>query len=131
MIYYDIPQVTVSWDEDLKAIISQWKAYSEGEIYRAAMDKGLDLLKQKKCGKVLVDSRLLRVVNQDDQKWTIENWTPRALAAGLRYSAFLIPKSALAQMSLKRMVNNFQGFSVENAYFDNVEEAREWLRSKK
>lgn len=131
MIYINEPYVTMSWDEENHFIYTEWKAYAEAEKYRDPMEQGIKVMKERKCNKVLVDSRNLKVINPLDQKWTIEDWTPRAVAAGLRYNTFIIPKSALAQSSLKRVVNYVGKVEIESGFFSDIEEAKAWLNTKK
>ena len=67
------------------------------------------------------------MVKQADQDWMAQNWMPRALAAGLRRMALVIPKSALAHMNLEQMLSKVPRSVLQVAYFATVDEARAWL----
>ena len=59
----------------------------------------------------------------------MDDWTPRAAAAGLRYTAFVLPTSVVSKMSLKRMNQVVDQRTLQMGYFDDLEEARRWLGS--
>src|SRR4051812_25850168 len=94
--------ITITWDEVTKSVQATGQGFVEGTQFRIPMDKGLELLKEKAASKWLADMREQKVLTQTDQDWTIQNWTPRAVAAGLKKSAFVIPKSALGQLTLRK-----------------------------
>lgn len=131
MIYYDTTYITIYWDEPTRCVHTEWKAFVAGEQVRTVQNKGLELLIAKRTNRWLGDLREAKVLNKQDQDWISENWLPRAFAAGLRYSAYVVPKSLLAQMSLKAIVSKDKDEKhPERAYFDNLEEAKKWLKSK-
>jgi hypothetical protein len=123
------PSLEVTWDAEIKAVRATGSGYVDGQYYRDTMDKGLALLKEKKASKWLADMREQKVLSQEDQTWTVQDWTPRSVKAGIRHTAFVIPASALGQMSLKRILSKVGEIEIVMAYFDNLEEARIWLRN--
>jgi len=130
MIFYQTPQITVQWDDELKAVHNEWRGFIYGDDYKLALNKILELLIQKKADRMFSDTRKLRVLNQDDQKWAGTDWIPRVRDAGLKYQAIIIPSSQLANMAVRNTINKatLTG-STETQYFDDVEKAREWMRS--
>ena len=43
------------------------------------------------------------VMSPEDQKWVQDVWMPRSLRVGMRYSAVVLPKSALSKLTLRHM----------------------------
>jgi hypothetical protein len=75
----------------------------------------------------LSDSRKMKVVRQSDQDWLSGDLFPRALAAGLRRVALIVPKSALAMTNVDHIADSVPATQLAIAYFATVEEASEWL----
>jgi len=92
-----------------------------------ALEKGLELIQQKKTTKWLGDTSNLAPFGQESSNWIIHNWIPRAKTAGLKSIAYVIPKSALTRMTL----NNGTAITLlESAFFDSQDSAKAWLRSR-
>jgi hypothetical protein len=136
MIYADTRFLKVAWDESLRSACVEWKdTYVDGEEYRTALDKVLDLLELKKSNRLLGDGRRMKVISVADQAWVEASWLPRSAQVGLRYSALLLPKSALALLSVDRIVTKYKlsdaaSAEVVSAYFDDIERAKAWLRTQ-
>ncbi|MBT2283359.1 hypothetical protein J7E78_07395 [Paenibacillus polymyxa] len=126
MIFYDSPQATVSWNEDNKVVVLQWKSFARGEQYRTPLNKLLELAEQKRSNKALYDSRHLAVISPDDQEWVTQEWYPRSLEAGLKYSALLVPHKAIAKSSANRMLSGMD-ISNPSQEFHDLDEAFQWL----
>jgi hypothetical protein len=130
MIYLNTPYALVEWDEDLRAVRIEWRGFADGSEYRETHNKILEVLKAHSGSKMLADARWMRAVAPEDQAWVQTDWVPRTRPAGLRYSALVVPKSAVAQLSLQRIVAGSPPPPTDgdSAYFDNVEDAKKWLR---
>jgi hypothetical protein len=128
MIYYESPQAKVSWNEELKAAVLEWKCFAQGEQYRTPCQKASELLKEKKAVKMLLDNRKMSVIHSDDQAWVAQVIHPQNIAAGMKYVASVTPEKVIAKASIKRAVGevlkNGEFFSES---FDSVEEANQWL----
>ncbi len=130
MIFYQTPQITIQWDEELKAVHNEWRGFIFGDDYKQALNKILELMIQKKADRLFSDTRKLRILNQDDQQWAATDWIPRIRAAGLKHQAIIIPGSDLANKAVRETID--KGTIKRNnitEYFNDVEEAREWMRN--
>ena len=130
MIYSDEPWLTIHWDESCQAVRLEWKSYVEGEPAKVGLNAGLELFKTKRTNRWIADVRRLGPIRQVDQQWVSEDWHPRAIAAGVRYMATIIPKSSIARLSIKQLHGKLGNaeFIINN--FDDLELARDWLRSQ-
>jgi hypothetical protein len=129
-IHYDQPHLTLSWDPDGGFVCAQWKEDVPGGPMRDGLELGLELIKEKQAKKWLVDSRTIASISPQDVKWVNDDWMPRAVDAGLRCMAFVMAKKVVMQISMKTFIARINGRELENAYFDNIDEARAWLASQ-
>lgn len=127
MIYLNERGATLHWDESCQSVLVEWKIYTEGEEYRAIVESSLNLMKQKRGTRYLVDARQLGPIRQIDQTWMNNEWFPRAFAAGLRSTAIVSPKAAVARLSVKQLMGKINNVNYYTAYFDDIEAARQWL----
>jgi SpoIIAA-like len=130
VIHFDSRWLTIHWDEARQAVWMEWRAYAEGQEYRAGLDAGLSLIRLKRASRWLADLRHLGPVAQPDQAWSNENWFPRALAAGIRSMALVAPETAVARLSVNRIMSRVHEEHLVTAYFSTVESARAWLRTQ-
>lgn len=131
MPFFECPGAVVTWDADAACVILQFRAYIEGDDLRNACLSLLQLLKEKNGCKVLTDSRDLRALTPEDQRWIDVEWQQLAKNSGLTYNALVIPKSAVAKLTVASVMKKVEMEQIEVAYFATAEEAKAWLRSKK
>lgn len=122
--------IVIRWDEANLCVQATGQGFIEGEALRVPMNQGLELLKEKKASRWLADMREQKVLVQADQDWTVQDWTPRAVSTGLKKSAFVIPESALGQLTLKKITSRVGEYELKMAYFSSLEEARKWLNAR-
>lgn len=131
MIHFDEPFLAISWEEGANIVCAQWKDDVRGEPMRRGLEAGLELVIQKQSAKWLVDSRRLGSIEPADVKWVNDHWMPRAVDAGLRWMAFVMAKKLVMQMTMKSFMARINQQELANAYFDDVDEARAWLRAQR
>jgi hypothetical protein len=126
-VYLDTPYVLIRWDGDGPWVYVKWKAWANSSEYRAAQEVVILALRENHASRNLVDSTDRRVVSDDDQKWLVENWMPRAVAAGRRFTAIVMPTSALGR-TIAENIDNY-GRSKDNTieHFETVKAASAWL----
>lgn len=129
MIYFDEPFLTIHWEEAAKAVRMEWKAFASSEDFRRGLNKGLELLTKKMTGRWLADMRNIGVIGIADQKWSNEDWFPRAVKGGLRFMALVMPTSTLSTMGVKNIMNHIGDIPIDTRYFDNTNEALAWLKT--
>jgi hypothetical protein len=131
MVYFEDKNWLIEWDEARKWIKINMIGFVQGEAHRNGSMKVVELLKQKKGTKLLTDTRQAKVLGLDEQKWVNEVWVPMIKAAGVRYTATVLPQNVIAQMSINAIAKTNKGVAeLENAYFGTMEEAQNWLRTK-
>ncbi|HVJ93875.1 MAG TPA: hypothetical protein VM580_28995 [Labilithrix sp.] len=130
MVYFDESFLTIFWEPEDRIVRAQWKSQVDGAGMRRGLEAGLAVITEKKARRWLVDSTTLEMIDPADVKWVNDNWIPRAVKAGLASMAFVLAKKVVMQMSMKSFIARIDDRELGNAYFDNVDAARQWLRGR-
>jgi hypothetical protein len=125
--YLDAPYVCIRWVGAGPWVLVEWKAWANSSEYRAAHETVITALRENHTSRNLIDATHARVVSDDDQHWLMEHWLPRAAAAGRRWTAVVMPKSALARTISENIDKRARPNLTEVRYFDTVDEAAAWL----
>ena len=126
-VYLDTQYVLVRWDGDGPWVYVQWRGWANSAEYRAAQEAVILAIRENHASRNLIDSTDARVVSEDDQKWLIENWMPRAVAAGRQWTAIVLPRSALGRTIAENIDKHPRSNSTKVEHFETVEEAAAWL----
>ncbi|NUQ75363.1 MAG: STAS/SEC14 domain-containing protein [Polyangiaceae bacterium] len=133
MIIEDSPGLLVTFDAKDGWVRFEFKGFIEGEAYRRPLDAAIKAMIAHKVNKVLWDCRRMKVLTPEDQAWAESDWTPRLVKeAKAKRSAVVVPKSVLAQMSVKRVADKSAPHTrneLDSRHFDSIEAAEKWLRS--
>lgn len=129
MIYFETDYVVVKWDEVSRSAVIAWSKFASSEQFRLAMNKLIELLTLKQTGQILADTRQQGVISLEDQDWTNKDWYPRAVKAGYKRIAIVLPHNVITQMSINRVMQTAHP-EVEESYFEKIEEATTWLATK-
>jgi hypothetical protein len=129
-VYFDAPGVaSVKWDEDGQLVLVEWKGWANATEFSELLDAEIVALRKHRCSRMLADCRRQKGLSAVDQDRANENWLPRALVAGLKRFAVVLPSSGLAAANLKERLGKVRPGALELAYFATPEEARAWLSS--
>jgi hypothetical protein len=115
------------WDQDIEAVVETWEGWADATEFTAMLDAGVKALTENHGFRWLADCRLQRVLKAADQKRGNEQWLPRALAAGLRRFAVVLPESGLAKFNIQLHLGAATAAQMEVAYFATLDEARRWV----
>jgi hypothetical protein len=126
------PFASMVWNEELQAVELTWMDHVASEDYRQSLELLLNTLSQRKSVRILIDSIKLKVILPEDQAWTNDVFVSKATALGLKKLASVMPESAVAKMSVARLVRKAKeaegGLAYELVFFDTIEKARAWLK---
>jgi hypothetical protein len=122
------PICSVEVDATIPCIVVAWKRYATSAQLRFVHESLLRLLQKHRIGKILGDDSALPTIHVDDQAWIVESWMPRAQAAGLRAVAAKHSESYFGKLALER-IRSASLSSLPIRPFDDIEDARSWLRS--
>jgi hypothetical protein len=125
-VYLDAPYASIRWDGG-RWVIIEWKAWANSSEHSAAHETMLLALSENRASKNLIDATQARVVSDDDQRWLTDDWIPRAVAAGRRWTAVVMPKSALGRTISENIDKRPRPNTTKVEYFETVEQAAAWL----
>jgi hypothetical protein len=117
----------VTWDPTMRAVHTEAQSWADPGEMAAVLEAGLQGLTEHGGSRWLADGSNMKAIKQSDQDWIVGEFFPRALAAGLRRIALVIPKNGLAITTVDQLMQRLTAAKVEVAYFPTVAEARSWL----
>jgi hypothetical protein len=129
MLYYKTTYLEVDWEEQTRRIELVWQGFCNSQNFRESIIKCVNLVEQQKLEYWLADLTDAKVISLADQDWLNTNLIPELGNLNVKRFAYIIPKDVLAQIALTRIKNKTTDASgVEIGYFDNKEEAVNWLK---
>ncbi len=127
--YYSVPgAVSVRWDAENETVVVEWEGWTNSLEFNRLLDAEVKALSEHRALRLLADCRRQRTLNLADQERANREWIPRAIVAGLKRFAIVLPMSDVAAGHIRRRLADIPGNAFEVEYFDSVEEARRWLR---
>jgi hypothetical protein len=117
----------VTWDPTLQAVYTEAQGWADPGEMGALLEAGLQALTEHAGSRWLADGRNMKLIKQTDQDFIVQEFFPRAVAAGLKRFALVIPLNELAMTTVDQLVRRLPAAKVEVACFPTVAEARSWL----
>ena len=126
-LYFSLRGVAdVTWDANWNVVHIEAKGWADTAESHAVLDSAMRAMRDHQGSRWLFDGRDMKAIKSSDLRWIIEVWLPRALAAGLRVAAIVMPRSGAAMKNIDDMAKVAEG-EVVVRYFSSVEKARRWL----
>jgi len=127
-VYFNAPgTASVRWDPTSKLVLVEWEGWADSAEFEALLDAEIRALSEHHASRLLADCRRQKVLHPDDQERADNEWLPRALVAGLKRFAIVLPNSVLAAMNVQDRLGKVPSATLDIAYFEGVDEARAWL----
>jgi hypothetical protein len=98
-----------------------------GKEFRNVLDTGAKTLEKNKAEKWLSDDRANLALPEEDTEWSKTDWFPRAVKAGWKYWALVVPDDFMGRVNMKEFVDSYLDQGLRIAVFTEPEEARKWL----
>jgi hypothetical protein len=121
----------IDYDGQVPCISMIWKGYATTAQFRAANERVLTAITQCNASKLLGDAKDFVLIGADDQMWLASNWIPRALQAGVRKIALVMPRFYFNRVAVDTVTQRLSGEFARNLvrieYFDSRDAARNWL----
>ncbi|AKQ45809.1 hypothetical protein TH63_09395 [Rufibacter radiotolerans] len=118
--------LTVTVDSENRWVHTDWMGYLTEESVKAGALAYTDALRKADLFCVLNDTT--KVIGSWDHSvdWVVNQWAPMAAKAGLRHFAMVTAPQSFAEGSASAFYSSLKDF--EARVFDNIQEARQWLR---
>ncbi len=122
------PICSIHLDETVPCIAVAWKRYATSTQFRYVHESIIPLLKRHQVHLILDDDTLLPTIHAEDQRWVINDWMPRAAAAGLRAAVSIRPAAYFGRLAVER-IRSQTCSGVAMRCFDELKTAWRWLQS--
>ena len=127
-LYYETEVIRVSYDEERKLGVSEWKGFVSSDELRATALRMLEFVNEYGITRWLSDRRKMRAIRQRDQQWTIDVFIPKVMESSLRRMASVVSEDIFNKMAIEQMLKRSGGLgSIVLRDFNNMPEALEWL----
>ncbi|HEY4168766.1 MAG TPA: hypothetical protein VGM96_18410 [Reyranella sp.] len=121
------PVCSVLLDSDVPCLTVVWKRQGTSAQLRALHERLLELLRKYKIHKILGDDTALPLIEPDDQAWIVQDWMPRAVAAGLKLAANKSPEAYFGRLAVETIKASQSLLAIRS--FEHFDEARRWLKN--
>ena len=119
----------IFYNEELGAIHTRWKGiFVSGEELRKILNEIINALARNKASVIIADAREMKIISEADRQWIVDDWYPRALAAGFRCQALVLTKNSFNEQSIKLIVTKYNKEDIKTRYFLTPEEAEAWVK---
>ncbi len=126
--YFKTDHAQIDYDNESNAVVFTWLIPPLFDEFRASMDKTLEAEQYFKTGKLIVDIKHQGTIHTENQKWLATDWTERALKKGHSHAAIIMPNDIFSSLSNDEMMAQVQVNGIVIGYFDNIEDAIEWIQ---
>jgi hypothetical protein len=100
-------------------------------LYKADMEHYAQIVNKFKPKRVIVDCHdFYFPITPDIQEWIDKTIFPKILSSGVKYVAIVVPSELITNLSVQQAMEEPEGTKFQTRYFDNREDAKEWLLSK-
>jgi hypothetical protein len=119
--------LTIEYDAVNHWVENTWLGYQTTESIIKGANACIEEIEAHQCAYLLNDNQQVLGPWDHATDWIAEDWTPRAIAAGLTHFAHVVSPESLAALSAETMQVKVSG-SFNMQTFDNQEEAKAWLK---
>lgn len=103
--------------------------FMPSDSFQELLMAGLRHVEKYKATKWLGDNRDNPVVSKENHEWARAVWAPRALKAGFKYWAAVMPTHPIGRLQLRTYIQEYQALGVTAQSFQDVDEALQWLQT--
>ncbi len=120
----------IFYNETLGVIQTKWKGiFVSGDDFRKILDEIINALSMKQASTIIADAREMKIISEADRQWIVDDWYPRALAAGFRCQALVVTRNSFNEQAIKLIVTKYNDEDVKTRYFISLEEAEAWVKN--
>jgi len=108
-------------------VVMEWDGYATSSQFKEGTELMLNTLIQTNSFKVLADIKDMILIGMEDQQWLHDHFLPRAIKFGFKAIAIIKPDSYFNKVAVDSISYKVDKDKLSINFFDNVEEAKEWL----
>jgi len=119
----------VFYDTTIDAVVMNWNGYATSEQFKEGTELMLNTLIQNKATKVLANIKDMAIIGMEDQRWLDTQFLPRATQFGFKAIAIVRPKNYFNNVAVETISYKVEKDKLAITFFDDVDAAKEWLRT--
>ena len=127
MILLDEKYAQVTYDEENKLGMIEWKGKCSSEEYQGAFMKLLNFQKLKPISRYISDIRNQSIISPTDRKWFEHEALPLAVKQGLKAGAVVFDGNAFKKYYINVILAATNKFGMPMKVFNELDEAKAWL----
>jgi hypothetical protein len=109
-VYFHTPGIaSVTWDEAGQLVMVEWEGWADSAEFAALLDAEVRALIKHSGSRLLADCRRQKVLSPVEQDRADREWLPKALDAGLKRFAIILPTSVVAAINLQDRLKKIPG----------------------
>ena len=117
----------IYFDPEINAVVMEWNGYATSKQFKEGTELMLNTLIKNNCSKVLADIKDMKIIGMEDQQWLNEEFLPRATTFGFKAIAIIKPDYYFNKVAVESISYKADKNKLTINFFDNREEAKEWL----
>jgi hypothetical protein len=118
--------LTIDVDTRNKWVHVNWMGHLTADNIKAGAEAYVEAMKETNLNCVLNDTRLILGTWDHSLDWVINEWGPKAAAAGLKYFAMITTPESFGDSTAAKFHKDHKAF--ETKVFDSRPEAENWLK---
>jgi hypothetical protein len=127
-VEFEIPGVVaVSWDESCASVYAEWQGGATSAEFDSLLVAELSALKAHHASRLLADCRRQGPLDQEVQDRADGFWLPKAITAGLKRFAVVLPDNRDAAVNLEDRLGKVSRDTLAVGFFHDIETAKRWL----
>jgi hypothetical protein len=124
-VYY-----TAEYDQQNDWVYGNWIGYVTIDEVKEAANTYLSILQETRCPHLLNNNRQLLGTWDKANEWIEKEWTPKALANGLKNFAHVVSPSIFAELSAKNLEVRVENIGFTMRTFKESSDAATWLKQQ-
>jgi hypothetical protein len=110
-----------------KIVHHSYHQATSGTEFRELLNTGIETMRTRQATKWLSDNRNSMVLSPEDSHWAMSNWFPRAVQAGWKYWAIVVPENAMTKFNMMEFIDSYVDSGLKVVLFTTPEAALEWF----
>ncbi len=132
-VVFEHPRLTLTHYPDESCILETWNGFTDYDLFVELLDTTIQFMNSTNSRNLILDVREHKGLNPKANEHGAKVCIEQAKKNGTMKHAIVLPGYLFSQMSVDNFVRNVGAEKGEelvvNAYFKEVEEALEWMRS--
>ena len=118
----------IYFDQEINSVVMKWDGYATSRQFKEGTELMLNTLIKNNSCKVLADIKDMVLIGMEDQQWLDTHFLPRAIKFGFKTMAIIKPEHYFNKVAIESISHKVDKNKLAITFFDNIPEAREWLK---